>query len=49
MFQKLCEKYQTRLSEQTLFDKEQDFFIEFDSEILIKIGPLSKGKEDENI
>ena len=49
MFQKLCEKYQTRLSEQTLFDKEQDFFKEHDSEILIKIGPLNKGKEDENI
>ena len=49
MFQKLCEKYQIKLSEQTLFDKEQDFSKEHDSEILIKIGPLNKGKEDENI
>ena len=49
MFQKICEKYQIKLSEQTLFDKEQDFFKEHDSEILIKIGPLNKGKEDENI
>ena len=49
MFQKICEKYQIKLSEQTLFDKEQDFSKEHDSEILIKIGPLNKGKEDENI
>ena len=49
MFEKFCEKYQIKLSEQTLFNKEQDFSNEHDSEILLKIGPLNKGKKDENI
>ena len=49
MFQKFCGKYQIKLSEKTLFNKEQDFSNEHDSEILLKIGPLNKGKEDENI
>jgi len=49
MFQKFCGKYQIKLSERTLFDKEQDFSNEHDSEILLKIGPLTKKEKDENI
>ena len=49
MFQKFCDKYKTRLSELILFDKEQDFSNECDSEILLKIGPLNKGRKNEDI
>tara|TARA_B110000261_G_C12941538_1_gene300652 strand:+ start:23 stop:553 length:531 start_codon:yes stop_codon:yes gene_type:complete len=49
MFQKINKKYKTSISEQILFDKEKDFFNEHDSEILIKIGPITQGEIDENI
>jgi L-2,4-diaminobutyric acid acetyltransferase len=45
MFQKIVEKYETEISEGALFDKEEDFSSEHDSEILITIGPLKKGKK----
>jgi len=40
MFQKIVEKYETRMSEETLFDKEEDFSNEHDSEMLITISPI---------
>jgi L-2,4-diaminobutyric acid acetyltransferase len=40
MFQKICEKYKSRISELILFDKEKDFANKHDSEMLIKIGPF---------
>ena len=40
MFQKIVEKYETRMSEETLFDKEKDFSNEHDSEMLITISPI---------
>ncbi len=40
MFQKIVEKYETRMSEEALFDKEEDFSNEHDSEMLITIGPI---------
>jgi len=42
MFQKIVEKYETTMSEGTLFDKKEDFSSEHDTEILITIGPFKK-------
>ncbi len=49
MFEKIQEKYQTKISELILFDKEKDFSDEHDTEILIEIGPIDQGKKNENI
>jgi L-2,4-diaminobutyric acid acetyltransferase len=40
MFQKIVEKYKTRMAEEILFNKEEDFSNEHDSEMLITIGPI---------
>ena len=42
MFQKIVEKYKTKMSEETLFDKKENFSNEHESEILITIGPIKK-------
>ena len=42
MFQKIVKKYETTMSEETLFDKKEDFSSEHDSEMLITIGPFKE-------
>jgi L-2,4-diaminobutyric acid acetyltransferase len=49
MFQKIVEKYKTRMSEEALVDKEKDFSNEHDSEMLITIGPIKIKVKNENI
>ena len=49
MFQKIVEKYEARMSEEALFDKEKDFSNEHDSEMLITIGPIKIKVKNENI
>jgi len=40
MFQKIVTKYETTMSEETLFGKKEDFSYEHESEMLITIGPI---------
>ena len=49
MFQKIQEKYHTKISELILFDKEKDFSNKHATEILIEIGPINRGHKNENI
>jgi L-2,4-diaminobutyric acid acetyltransferase len=42
LFKRLAEKHSVSLTSETLFDKEQDFKDQHDSELLVKIGPFSR-------
>ena len=49
LIEAIVEKYEARMSEETLFDKEEDFSNEHDSEILFTIGPIKIKVKNENI